>query len=315
MRAGWILLPVCVALGCEGASADNGLTARLRLTGAQFVPGALQPAPDATGPVAMASPSVAKLYPGVQNIPLGGSVAGGTSVLLGFANDTGYWIVPAPLLDVTSTPDNPVYTFSTRMALSPDTPMGMETLIVRGVDAAGNVGPSQQGNIMVAAPVPPGAMVITLEWDTNADLDLHAVVPLDTTVTLPPGVDPPASGTIEVWAKSPLALPPNPRGYDTMDPAVKGVGHLDFDSNSNCQIDGRRQENIVFASHPPAGEYIVRVDAFSMCGQASAQWTVSVSGNDDTLTLPNPATWQATDTDTRGAHGLGAGRLALDFHL
>ena len=105
MRAGWILLPVCVALGCEGASADNGLTARLRLNGAQFVPGALQPAPDATGPVAMASPSVAKLYPGVQNIPLGGSVVGGTSVLLGFAGDTGYWIVPAPLLDVSSTPD------------------------------------------------------------------------------------------------------------------------------------------------------------------------------------------------------------------
>ena len=27
----------------------------------------------------------------------------------------------------------------------------------------------------------------------------------------------------------------------------------------------------------------------------------------------NPATWQATDADTRGNHGLGSGRLALDF--
>jgi hypothetical protein len=96
---------------------------------------------------------------------------------------------------------------------------------------------------------------------------------------------------------------------------VKGAGHLDFDSNANCLIDGRRQENIIFGNPPPDGEYIVRVDAFSMCGQTSAQWKVSVSGSDDALVLPNPATWQATDSDTRNAHGLGAGRLALDFHL
>ena len=31
--AAWILLVGCAGLGCEGASADNGLTARLRLTG------------------------------------------------------------------------------------------------------------------------------------------------------------------------------------------------------------------------------------------------------------------------------------------
>jgi len=314
MRAGWILLPICAALGCEGASADNGLTARLRLTGAQFVPGAIEPAPDAMGPVAMASPGVVRLYPGIQNIPLSGSVADGSSVLLGFANDAGHWIVPAPLFDILSDPEHPQYTFSTRMSLSPDTPMGTETLIVRGVDAAGNVGPSLMSDVIVAAQIPPGAMVITLEWDTNADLDLHAVVPVDPNVTLPPGVDPPASGTVEVWAKSPLALPPYGRGYDLTDPAIKGVGHLDLDSNANCLIDGRRQENIIFGNPPPSGQYIVRVDAFSLCGQTSAQWTVSVTDADGNP-VRKPATWQATDADTRGMHGLGAGRLALDFPL
>jgi len=311
MRACWIWLVASTALGCGGASADNGLTARLRLTGAQFVPGAIEPAPDATGPVAMASPSVARLYPGAQNIPLGGSVTGGTSVLLGFANDSGHWIVAAPALDPASPVEMPSYTFSTRMSLSPDTPMGMETLIVRGVDAAGEVGPSQQSMITVAAPVPAAAMVITLEWDTNADLDLHAVVPVDPNVTLPAGVE--AKPTVEVWAKAPLALPPSPLGYKTSDPAVAGAGHLDFDSNANCLIDGRRQENIIFGNPPPAGQYIVRVDAFSMCGQASAQWKVTVSTPEGDVV--NPATWQATDADTRGAHGLGAGRLALDFTL
>ena len=63
-----------------------------------------------------------------------------------------------------------------------------------------------------------------------------------------------------------------------------------------------------------AGEYIVRVDAFSMCGQASAQWTVTVTAADGS-SVRNPATWQVTDADTRGTHGLGAGRLALEFTM
>ena len=138
---------------------------------------------------------------------------------------------------------------------------------------------------------------------------LHAVVPVDPSFPLPAGVDPVDS--VEVWAKSPLALPPSPRGYDKDDPAVMGAGHLDFDSNSNCIIDGRRQENIVFGNTPPTGHYTVRVDAFSMCGQASAQWKVTVT--DAFGNVVNPATWQATDADTRGEHGIGAGRLAVEF--
>ena len=306
-----IALPLCAG-ACEGASADNGLSARLRLNNAQFVPGEIQPSTgsDATGPKAMASPGVARLYPGVQNIPLAGSVAGGTSVLLGFANDAGHWIVPAPLVDTASDPEHPVYTFSTRMSLSPQTPTGMETLLVRGVDATGAVGPSQQSVLTVEAPAMTGAMTITLEWDTNADLDLHAVVPVDPSFPLPAGVDPVES--VEVWSKAPLALPPSPLGYDkNANPAVAGVGRLDFDSNANCLIDGRRKESIVFTDPPPSGQYIVRVDAFSMCGQASAQWTLTVT--DAFGNVVNPATWQATDADTRGEHGIGAGRLAVEF--
>lgn len=313
-RATALMLSLCAAAGCEGASADIGLHARLRLTNGQFVPGAIEAAPDATGPVAMASPSVAKLYPGVQNIPMSGSVAGGTSVLLGFANDSGHWIVPAPLLDSSSPPENPLYTFSTRMGLSPDTPLGMETLIVRGVDATGVIGPSQQNTITVAdlEADQTDPLWITLTWDTNADLDLHAVVPVDPTVTLPAGVE--AKDSVEVWSKAPIALPPSPTGYPSGDPAVMGVGRLDIDSNSSCIIDGRRQERIVFKNQPPPGRYIVRVDAFSMCGQASAQWTLTVTGPGG-VTVVNPATWQAIDADARGPHGLGAGRLAVNFTL
>jgi hypothetical protein len=311
MRAPWVAaFSACAAIGCAGASADNGLDARLRLTNAQFVAGALLPSSDAIGPVAMANLGLAKFYPGIQNIPLTGDVEKGTSVLVGLANDTGHWVVPAPLRDM-AVLEAEQYGFSARMSLSPDAPNGMETLIVRGVDADGNVGPSDVHTITVAAPMPSAAMVITLEWDTNADLDLHAVVPVDPNVTLPPGVD--AVPSVEVWAKAPLALPPSSLGYDKNDPAVAGAGRLDFDSNANCIIDGRRRESIVFTNPPPAGQYIVRVDAFSMCGQASAQWKLTVTTPDGDVV--NPATWQATDADTRGNHGIGAGRLAVDFTL
>src|SRR5206468_6077870 len=39
------------AVGCGGASADPGLTAYLRLSGAQYVPGELTPQRDATAPL------------------------------------------------------------------------------------------------------------------------------------------------------------------------------------------------------------------------------------------------------------------------
>jgi hypothetical protein len=309
MRPLRVLLPICCAvIGCSGASADNGLEARLRLTNAQFVPGALQPSSDATGPIAAANLGLAKFYPGIQNIPLGGYVQNGTSVLVGLADDVGHWIVPAPLRDIAN-PDQ--YTFSTRMSLSPDAPNGMETLIIRGVDAAGEIGPSEMHTLMVLDPAATADLVITLEWDTNADLDLHAVVPVDPAVTLPPDVDPVPS-TVEVYAKAPIALPPSAL-YDKTDPAFQGVGHLNRDSNANCVIDGKRQEQIIFTNPAPSGQYVVRVDAFSMCGQASAQWKVSVTrGGADWV---NPATWEATGADTRGDHGIGAGRLALDFPL
>ena len=78
-------------------------------------------------------------------------------------------------------------------------------------------------------------------------------------------------------------------------------------------IDGRRQENVIFTEPPPAGQYIVRVDTFSLCGQASAQWQVTVTAPDGDVV--NPATWQSMDADMRGPHGLGAGGWRCDFTL
>jgi hypothetical protein len=124
---------------------------------------------------------------------------------------------------------------------------------------------------------------------------------------------------IELWNKHPV--PPVPFGT-IPDPATLAMEpYLDFDSNANCVIDGRRQENVIFpvGSTPPPGDYIVRVDAASLCGQSGAQWTVTATqydayGNAFPAYWP-PAQWQATDADTRGPHTAGSGRLAFTFTI
>ncbi len=313
--AAGLLLIATTTAACEGASSESGVTAYLQLANAQFVPGSLAAdggTPSADGgalgpPIRGVNLSVTNVYPGIQNVPLSGNVENGTSVLVGLADDAGYWIIPAPFVDV-QTPNN--YLFQTKMSLSPSTPAGTETLILRGVDASGQIGPAQAIALTVATPVPTGALVITLAWDTQSDMDLHALVPNTDDPTTP----------IEIYYKNRVGLPPPVPGNppltgDYLTAAVAAAGSLDFDSNAGCLIDGRRQENIVYTQQPPPGVYTVRVDASSLCGQVDAQWQVTATdayGNQ----LPGAfAQWEATDADTRGSHGAGAGRLAFKFTI
>lgn len=297
-----------VALGCGGASSESGITAYLQIANSQFVPGALVADADAgaSGPaIHGVNFLTTNVHPGIENLPLSGDVQDGTSVLIGLAGDAGYWIVPTPFLDP-QVPNN--FQFQTKMSFSPLTPTGAQILVLRGVDTRGNIGPAQQFTLTVTPPVPSGALVFTLEWDTESDMDLHVVVPNPNDPTTP----------IEIWEKTPVGLPPRVPGTppltgDDLTAALAAAGKLDFDSNAACVIDGRRQENVIFSEPPPSGDYIVRVDAFSLCGQADAQWTAFANTPDGPI--GTTARWEATDTDTRGTHGVGAGRLAFTFSI
>ncbi|HVY40474.1 MAG TPA: hypothetical protein VHM31_21195 [Polyangia bacterium] len=294
------------AAGCGGASADPGLSAYLRLSGAQYVPGGLAPESDAPAPlVTSVNLMTTKVAPGLQNLALSGDVQNGSSVLIGLAGDSGHWIVPATVADFQMPGD---FLFQTKMSLSPEVPAGKQTLLLKGVDVQGTVGPAQQVGLDVSPPIPTGALVISLAWDTETDLDLHV---------LAPNPEDPAT-PIEIWSKTPVGLPPHvpgtpPLAGAELAAAIAAAGKLDFDSNANCVIDGRRQEDVVFMEGPPAGDYVVRVDAFSMCGLVDAQWQVTAALGDGTPA--GFARWEATDTDTRGTHGAGSGRTAFTFHI
>ena len=84
-------------------------------------------------------------------------------------------------------------------------------------------------------------------------------------------------------------------------------------------IDGRRQENVIFPpmSTPPPGDYTVRVDTPSLCGQTgrAVEVTATLTDASGASTLIDFAQWEATDADTRGSHTAGSGRLAFTFTI
>jgi hypothetical protein len=270
----WTLLA-----GCSGASSDPGLSAELQIAGAQFVPGAMPAA--MTGPAVLAlDVSAYTVYPGAQNQPLLGTLdANATAVAVGLAGDRGYWVIVGGVPD-TETPTEP--SLSARMAFSRTLAPGPVTLVARAVDAAGDFGPPSTVAITVEdVPIPSGKLVFTLRWDAAADLDLHVVDPTGA----------------EIWANNNNA----PSG-----------GMLDVDSNENCVIDGRDQEDVIYAMTAPSGHYVARVDTFSLCGQSVAGWQLAARVDG---TVVASSVGLSVDADTIGPHQRGSGLTALEIDL
>ena len=301
---------LCGASACDWQSSTNsGLRSLLRIDGARAVQGSIADPVKASDATVAPSTKTNLIFPGVSNKAITGVVGPNANlVAIGIAGDDGYWMVPALVKD---TGDPQSSKFDTRMSFSPllgqsvllqKDSAGQTTLPLsfRAVDAAGNFGPSRIIPLTVALEPPVGSLVISLEWDTPVDLDLHVQVPISVPVT---ANNP--DGLVWVWAKKPAATPsPDPNTAD---------GVLDFDSNANCVIDGRDRENVIWTGVAPAGHYIVRVDAFSLCGQVSAAWHATASYPAGGLSPVQEASGVLTTASTRNAPTAGAGITAFEF--
>ena len=303
MRTGPTLSRLVVPLllcSCEGASAQSGVTSYLRLVGAQFVSGEIDSADYSPTPtVERVDSQNNTVHPGITGKSIGGAVGpGGTAVLMGMRGDSGHWTLPVQSQDQSSPGD---FVFSAKASFSPAVPIGPASILYRAVSAEGDVGPPFIQELDIETPAVQGALVISLDWDTEADLDLRVTAP-------------DAQGKeVEIWSrnKSSLARPAPGDPPATAD-EIAAAGFLDFDSNSQCQIDGRLQENVIWKTKPPqtSSLYSVRVDAFSMCGEVLAHWHVRVLLDGQEVAQ---AAGQVGDADTRFDHGPGAGLLALEF--
>jgi hypothetical protein len=304
MRFSLVLCLVLVA--CSGSSPDTGIGAALRVEGAQYIPGALDPSAEDAGGEDTGLPTIhtittvnGTVQPGSTGHTLGGTVSpGGTAVLIGLRGDIGHWVVPVSTVDQTTPGD---FAFSAKVTFGYDLPQAPLEVVMRATNRAGAVGPSRVQTFGVAPSGAQGSMVISLEWDTQADLDLHVQLPS------------PDGGIREVSTrKRTSSVPPAPGDPPLTDDDLKNVAYLDMDSNALCVIDGRRNENVIWPVTPEPGTYTVRVDTFSLCGEISANWVVRVfiDGTEQT-TLAR--TRQSMDVDTRFAHGTGAGVEAVTF--
>jgi len=301
MRAFSASVLACLLTGaCSGANPSSGQTAWMRVQGAQYIAGSIDVAPQADAPeVHSISTQNNDLYPGVTGKSISGTVGpGSTAVMLGLLGDSGHWVIPVQDMDQNTPGD---FTFGCSVSFSPETQTadgGGLSLVVRATNKQGDIGPAVMQPMIMEAPRPAGVLVISLDWDTEADLDLHVVLPAQD------------GGVNEIWSRKPTGLPIGTTNASDDDGTA--AGYLDRDSNSMCVIDGNRVENVIFPDTAPSGHYIVRVDTFSLCGEVAARWRVRVfTGDAATSTLQ--AFGQSTDTDTRFPHGQGAGVQALVF--
>ena len=288
------LLAIIVLGGCVSRSADPGFDADLQIVGGSFTRGAL-PAPSGGPSVQALQFSDSHVIAGESERPLLGVLdATANSVLLALDGDRGYWIVGA---GVPSTDAPTLPRFDVRAGFSRLIAAGTRTLVAQAIDAHGHAGaPVQQQLDVGAAPVPAGPMVLSLSWNGSADLDLHVVDP----------------DGVEIFARHPSGYRPPPPPAIPDPTAADHAPLLDGDSNAACVVDGRDQENVVWKLAPASGHYVVRVDAASLCGLPYADWRVErvVDG-----AVVASASGEATDADTRGEHGAGAGRTALEFDV
>jgi hypothetical protein len=284
-----LVVPLLAIVSCseDGVPYLDGLGEPVTVAGGTFVPGPLPGTPPVDGGVVVdagadagpADLSISQLIsanelaiPGAAGKSFSG-LASADAVAIGVRFPdlgTGYWVVP------TGSPD-PMYpgqaAWSLNASFLPTDPTGFHDLRFVAIDQFGNAGMASDTPICVASRIPdnynscdptiaPPDAVITVEWDTDLDLDLQ--------VTTPDGrvVDPKHPATMDLDGGKP--------GPD--------VGVIDRDSLANCVPDGLRQEDLVFQQRP-TGSFQIAVNIFSACDKAGANFTVIV--NEATGTVPN----------------------------
>ena len=294
-RPVWLALPL-VLTACGGVANDTGLEAFVRVSGGQFYRGAIDKLGSASAPAVVdVLNSQTVISPGLENKQISVRLdPGSTAVAIGFSGDVGYWILPANVPDADS-PTQP--TFHASLSFAPTLPAKSYDLIVRAAASPMTFGPPAHVALDVQQTLPPtGALVISLWWDTESDLDLHVVD---------------AFGD-EIWAGNINSYDPYAATPTTDAGAWNEGGILDFDSNAGCVIDGRCNENVVWSVGPPPGNYVARVDTFSLCGNSAARWTVEAFLNGTSL---GRAEGEAVPSSQRFTKGKGGGLAALSFTI
>jgi hypothetical protein len=274
-RAAATLIATAAALGagCGGQTASSGAGEPIQVKTATFKAGVLPGVVVAPGDPAPGGPAVTailSLSPLATAGQSGKALAGRTStdaaaIAIGFEGaGSGYWLQPVGLPDPVN---NGELTFDMSVDLAPTVPTGLQNLRFVAIDAAGQAGAQVASELCIGGEIPdnynacdptlpPPAAVISLAWDSAADLDLEVVTP-DGRV-----VDP---------------KHPSTAGKGATSAQIAAGGAFDGDAQAGCRAQGRRRENLIWKQQAPAsGTYLLRVNMFDACGATAAHFTLGV---------------------------------------
>lgn len=265
------MLHLLAALGltaaCSGEALTEGVEQPIRAHAAQFRAGDLP----GSRPVTAGETSTAKpKTPNVTSLSLATRIfdAGTSSRSLSGRASTdayaigvqlkdegdGYWLVPVSVPDPLNGGE---FNWALRFDLSPDLPAGRHHLLVAALAKDGSAGTQSSSEICVRSAIPdnlnactatrkPPALVVSLSWETAADLDLRLRLP---------------SGEF----------------VDRSAPEVSGAQFVS-DGNANCQTGLRPREHVVWGDEAPPGKYQIYARPFTACGVVTTELTASVYG-------------------------------------
>jgi hypothetical protein len=291
-----LTLPPVMSITACGASSEfdsSGITEPIQVLNGQFFRGDF--AAGTAGPAVLAvNVPNTMVRQGQAGWGLTGDTPADTwAIALRFADlGSGYWVVPVGLPDIVNKGN---VTWSARVDFSRDVPPGsheLHILAVEGDQTFGPLVPAGIRKVNVLSLLPNADVVLSLEWDTDADLDLHLVGPLE-------------EGMSELYPKQ-LSTSPFDTASSKFPP---GTGLLDRDSNARCVRDGFRREDVVWSSHeagataqgpPRPGNYLIRVDMFDACSQAYANFKVTLF-DQGTPSFSKVGRLLSTDADAGGA--------------
>jgi hypothetical protein len=298
LRSRWLVVAMAGWLvGCGAATTDPGLDLWMRVRAAQLV---RQPLPSPAGGPAISSLDVRsrQFFPGEARNSFGGRAGGSAhAVNLALEGQDAYWVVPVGPFDEAVREE---LTWRASVDFAPFLPVGPFTLLAQAVDAAGTPGEHARAALEALSVVPAGELVVSLEWDAQVDADLVVVDPLGVVLS---------QKNINTWSPPPPGAPQPPPGA----PRVGGV--LDFDSNANCVLDGRRRENAIWTQPPPSGRHQVLVSLASACGLPRATFVVTVRKSGELVQRAGGALYEADARGSATDEDASLGVAVLEFDV
>jgi hypothetical protein len=270
MRIPRILLLATSVSACGGGEPITlGLEEPLRVSGAQFVAGDLPGRKPLTAEQLTAGTQPKKPFPTspevagrILTIHETGFVVNGRastdSHALGFQLEgfgSGYWLLPAGAPDPAN---NGELSYRATLSFGSSLEPGLQTLRVAAIDGEGRSGTQREVELCFRSPVQdnlnacdphiePPALVVSLAWSNNADLDLRVIAADGSSIT---------------------------QSQVNGEAGTLG-GALERDANSGCVLSGDPRENIVWQEQPKPGLYFVYVNLSDTCGEGTTTFSVS----------------------------------------